>query len=74
MVNINTMVSTPSIFLIDIVEEGAGSGSVLDRDGHILTNFHVVDGAKEIQVTLFDGKSYDARLVGQRSRRPTWPC
>jgi len=37
---------------------------VLDRQGHLLTNYHVVDGAREIQVTLFDGKSYAAREVG----------
>ena len=45
--------------------EGEGSGVVLDRQGHILTNFHVVDGAREIQVTLYDGKTYDARVVGK---------
>ncbi|NIP86833.1 MAG: trypsin-like serine protease, partial [Planctomycetales bacterium] len=39
-------------------------GSVLDKDGHILTNFHVVEGSREIQVTLFDGMTYDARPVG----------
>ena len=33
--------------------------------GHILTNFHVVDGARQIQVTLFDGKTYDAKIVGE---------
>ena len=51
--------------LIEVPSEGEGSGVVIDRQGHILTNFHVVDGARQIQVTLFDGNTYDARLVGQ---------
>ena len=38
---------------------------MLDTHGHILTNFHVVEGAREIQVTLFDGKKYEGRLVGK---------
>jgi S1-C subfamily serine protease len=44
--------------------EGTGSGSILDQNGHILTNYHVVEGAQEISVTLHDGQSYDARLIG----------
>ena len=65
VVNINTKnVSSNPFLVFEIVSEGEGSGIVIDREGHVLTNFHVVDGAKEIHVTLFDGKSYDARLVG----------
>jgi len=64
VVNINTKVVTESLFF-DIPSEGAGSGSVLDQHGHILTNFHVVDGAQDIQVTLYDGKTYSASLVGK---------
>ena len=44
--------------------ERKGSGVVLDRQGHILTNHHVVEGAREVRVTLFDGKSYAAASVG----------
>jgi S1-C subfamily serine protease len=51
--------------LIEVASEGEGSGAVIDRQGHIVTNFHVVEGAREIQVTLFNQKSYDARLVGR---------
>ena len=65
VVNINTKGYQPDRFLLFAVPaEGEGSGSVLDRQGHILTNFHVVDGAKQIQATLFDGKDYKAQLVG----------
>ncbi len=53
------------LFAVEIPAEGEGSGVVLDRQGHILTNAHVVEGAQEIQATLFNGKSYAARLVGQ---------
>lgn len=45
-------------------EEGSGSGCVLDKKGHVLTNYHVIEGAREVSVTLFDGVSYPAELVG----------
>jgi len=65
VVNINTKSVRDGIFFLETSSEGAGSGSVLDKQGHILTNNHVVEGAREIQATLFDGKSYEARLVGK---------
>ncbi len=66
VVNITTKSATTSrLFLIEIPSEGEGSGSVLDRQGHVLTSFHVIDGAREIQVNLFDGTSYSAKPVGQ---------
>jgi S1-C subfamily serine protease len=66
VVNINTKgTAGTALFVIEIPSEGAGSGSVLDKRGHILTNYHVVEDAREIQVTLFDSKNYDAQLVGR---------
>ncbi len=68
VVNIGTKTLRNGAFLffdVEVPGEGAGSGSVIDNLGHILTNFHVVDGAREIEATLFDGKSYEARLVGK---------
>lgn len=66
VVHINTKsVRTDAFGFYESPEEGSGSGSVLDAQGHILTNFHVVDGARQVFVTLFDGKSYEAELVGQ---------
>ena len=44
---------------------GQGSGFIIDSDGTILTNYHVVDGAEKISVTLSDGKNYDAKVVGK---------
>ena len=43
---------------------GSGSGSVLDRNGLILTNFHVIEDAREIAVRLFNGRAYAAKLIG----------
>lgn len=53
-----------AFFLMDIAADGTGSGSVLDKQGHILTNYHVVEDARQVEVTLFDGKTYDAKFVG----------
>jgi S1-C subfamily serine protease len=49
--------------------EGAGSGFVIDRDGTIVTNSHVVDGAQSISVELADGTELDAELVAQDPSR-----
>jgi putative serine protease PepD len=46
------------------VGNGQGSGFVYDTDGHIVTNDHVVDAGRSITVTFWNGKTYDARVVG----------
>jgi S1-C subfamily serine protease len=48
-----------------IPHDGQGSGFVIDKQGHIVTNFHVIDGAKEIEVFLSDGRRATAEVVGQ---------
>jgi S1-C subfamily serine protease len=64
VVNITTRtVSYDRFFMFATPGEGAGSGSVIDKRGHILTNNHVIEDARGIQVTL-NGKEYDAELVG----------
>lgn len=47
------------------VPAGTGSGFVWDRDGHIVTNYHVIQGASRSSVTLSDGRTYDAEVVGK---------
>lgn len=46
------------------MQEGTGSGFIIDREGHIATNHHVVGGANRLDVTLSSGDSYVAELVG----------
>lgn len=65
VVHITTETVESGGFFLEMAAQGEGSGSVIDREGHIVTNFHVVDGARTIQVNLWDGKPYDARLIGQ---------
>jgi serine protease Do len=47
------------------VQHGLGSGVIITKDGYILTNNHVVDGAKEVKVTLQDGREFTAKVVGR---------
>ncbi|MEP7149988.1 MAG: Do family serine endopeptidase [Acidobacteriota bacterium] len=46
------------------IERGLGSGVIVNADGTILTNAHVIDGAEKITVFLSDNKTFDAKLVG----------
>jgi S1-C subfamily serine protease len=65
VVNITTKaVRADNLFQVEAAVEGAGSGSVLDQQGHVLTNYHVVEGATSIRVALYNGESFDARIVG----------
>lgn len=65
VVNItSTAVKTDRLQLTRQSLEGSGSGAIIDTDGHIITNYHVVGGAKEIAVTLYNGKTVDAVQVG----------
>jgi serine protease Do len=49
----------------DFKQQSLGSGFILDREGYIVTNHHVVDGADRIQVKLSGGKEYEATVVGR---------
>lgn len=65
VVNISThSVRLESLFTIAELE-GSGSGSIIDHQGHVLTNYHVVEGAKQISVMLYNTDSFPAELVGQ---------
>ena len=44
--------------------QGAGSGVIVREDGYIATNYHVIQGANKVEVTLHNGESYTARIVG----------
>ena len=47
------------------VQVASGSGFVLDKDGHIVTNYHVIDGADQVEVTFQDGTTVRAKVVGK---------
>lgn len=64
VVNVTTQVLRRSFFFEAIPEEGAGSGFVLDDEGHILTNYHVIEGARQIEVTFTDDTTVPAQLIG----------
>ena len=46
------------------IPEGSGSGFVWDNEGHVVTNFHVIQNASSAQVTLYDYSTWEATLVG----------
>jgi serine protease Do len=47
------------------IQHGIGSGVIVTKDGYIMTNNHVVDGAKEVKVTLQDGRELTAKVIGR---------
>jgi Do/DeqQ family serine protease len=50
--------------LAEVKEKALGSGVIVNADGYIVTNHHVIDGAEEIKAVLSDNRSFDARVVG----------
>jgi S1-C subfamily serine protease len=66
--NIVTRTVQYDFFYNAVPVEGAGSGFVIDTDGHILTNYHVVQGAQTIEVTLGDQSRYTAKYIGADTR------
>lgn len=67
VVEIMTESVTTGSYMQNYITEGAGSGVIISENGYIVTNNHVIDGARTIKVTTRDGKSYDAELVGTAS-------
>lgn len=66
VVYITSLAVRQDFFTRDIAEipQGTGSGFVWDRDGHVVTNYHVIENADRAQVTLADQSSWPASLVG----------
>jgi len=64
VVNITSTVLEQDFFFNVIPRQGAGSGSIIDARGYILTNNHVIEDARKLEVTLANGKKYNAKLVG----------
>src|SRR5215468_5292460 len=50
------------------IQRGLGSGVIITKDGYILTNHHVIDGAEEIRVEMTNNRGYDAKLIGDDPR------
>ena len=64
VVNITSRVMTFDFFYGLVPQEGQGSGFVIDKEGHVLTNYHVIADAREVWVTLHNRKKYKATIVG----------
>lgn len=64
VINVTTQVLRRGFFFDVIPQEGAGSGFVIDEDGHILTNYHVIEGAQHIEVSFSDDTVLEAEVVG----------
>jgi putative serine protease PepD len=64
VVNITTTVLEYDFFYGAVPREGTGSGCVLDKDGNILTNYHVIESAKSLEVSLPDQSKYHAEIIG----------
>jgi S1-C subfamily serine protease len=64
VVNVTSKAVTFDFFYGAVPQEGQGSGFVIDKEGHILTNYHVIANARQVEVTLYNRKKYRAKIVG----------
>ena len=64
MVNVKSRAVTFDFFYGLVPEEGQGSGFIIDKEGHVLTNYHVIAEARQVEVVLHNRKSYKATIVG----------
>lgn len=64
VVNITSKAVAYDFFYGLVPQEGQGSGFIIDKDGHVLTNYHVIADARQIEVTLHNRKKYRATVVG----------
>lgn len=64
VVNITSRAVAFDFFYGLVPQEGQGSGFIIDKDGHILTNYHVVADARSVEVTLHNRRKYHATVVG----------
>src|SRR5205809_2488904 len=64
IVNITSRAVAYDFFYGLVPQEGQGSGFIIDKEGHILTNYHVIADARQVKVTLHNGSSYPAVVVG----------
>jgi S1-C subfamily serine protease len=65
VVNITSTAVAFDFFYGPYPQEGQGSGFVIDKEGHILTNYHVIANAREVEVTLYNKKKYKATVIGR---------
>ncbi|MFI5105514.1 MAG: S1C family serine protease, partial [Terriglobales bacterium] len=64
VVNITSTAVAFDFFYGAVPQQGMGSGFVIDGDGHILTNYHVIENARQVEVTTSDKKKYKAEIIG----------
>lgn len=64
VVNIKSRAVSYNFFYGLVPEEGQGTGFILDKEGHILTNYHVIANAQKVEVTLHNRKTVPAKLIG----------
>ncbi len=65
VVNITSTAVAFDFFYGPVPQEGQGSGFIIDKEGHILTNYHVIANAREVEVTLHNKKRYKATVIGR---------
>jgi S1-C subfamily serine protease len=64
VVNITSKAVAFDFFYGLVPQEGQGSGFVIDKDGHVLTNYHVIADARQVEVTMHNRKKYRATVIG----------